>query len=164
MPFRCGFQVLENCKHDRIPHVRTAVWEALQTAKMLMNGEAVKEEDHGDYRGSKSFDSTKETPQRRNWSSNNYSPSSQDTYNLSSYTPPPDACDSAASAPSLTSHTDSTGRMKRPLMFPTKFDDHAPRSPAPPFAVGVNNNHVTFCKFQFIPCCCPIVTFALITI
>ncbi|XP_024376981.1 uncharacterized protein [Physcomitrium patens] len=151
LEFHSITQVLENCKHDRIPHVRTAVWEALQTAKMLMNGEAVKEEDHGDYRGSKSFDSTKETPQRRNWSSNNYSPSSQDTYNLSSYTPPPDACDSAASAPSLTSHTDSTGRMKRPLMFPTKFDDHAPRSPAPPFAVGVNNNHVTFSGKENVP-------------
>ncbi|KAG0558401.1 hypothetical protein KC19_10G025600 [Ceratodon purpureus] len=128
---RGGLQVLENCKHDRMPHVRTAVCEALHTAKMFMTGETINEDDDEDQQGSVSLDPTKETPQRRNWSSNKYSPSSQDTYNLSSYTPPPTVSDSATSDPFSTPQFGSTGRMKRSLLFSSKADSYSPPVPAP---------------------------------
>ena len=138
---RGGLQVLENCKHDRMPHVRTAVCEALQTAKMSMTGEKIKEEDDGDHEGSVPFDGPKVTPQRRTWSSNKYSPSSQDTYNISSFTPPPTASGSATSDTFSTPHLGSTARMKRSLLFPSKTDCHSHFSSASGPTGGLTSCH-----------------------
>lgn len=140
LEFHAITQVLENCKHDRMPHVRTAVCEALQAARLVMTGETINEEDDGDHLGSISFDDTIESPQRRNWNSSMYSPSSQDTYNLSSYTPPPEACDSASSDPFSTPQNGSTGRMKRSLLFPSKTDGYSVSSVTVPTSVLINGH------------------------
>lgn len=141
-------QALENCNHDTMPEVRTAACEALQTAKR--SGGSTKEKNGGDHRGLKSFDSKKHTPQQRNWSPNNFCPSSQDTYNLSSYTPPPASCDSAVFDSSSASSTDSTSWMKRSLMFSSKTIDHSPCFPGPPFAVGLYKNHESISDKEYV--------------
>lgn len=131
-----------------MPHVRTAICEALQAAKMIMTGKTIKEEDDGDRLGSMSLNPKKKTPKRRNWNSNNYSPSSQDTYNLSSYTPPPSACDdSATSDPFSTPQIGSTGRMKHSLLYPSKTDNYSFIS-APVPATRLTKNHDTICKYS----------------
>lgn len=142
-------QVLENCKHDRMPHVRAAVCEALQAAKMIMTGETIKEEDNGDHLGSVALDSAKEAPHQRTWSPNNYSPSSQDTYNISSYTPPPAACDSASSDPFSTPHVGSAGRMKRSLLFPSKADTYSVSSVPAPVA-ALTKDHHAICECHYV--------------
>lgn len=113
---------MESCRHDRMPHVRAAVCEALQTAKTLASGCMIMDSEDGDHigAGAKASELLKMTPQRRTWSSNKYSPSSQESYHMS-FTPPNSTGDSDTSVhdSSTLSGMGSTARMKRSPLFPS---------------------------------------------
>lgn len=102
--------------------MRAAVCEALQTAKTLASGCMIMDSEDGDHigAGAKASELLKMTPQRRTWSSNKYSPSSQESYHMS-FTPPNSTGDSDTSVhdSSTLSGMGSTARMKRSTLFPS---------------------------------------------